>query len=385
MFKIKVNFKINFGCHLLNISKNFLKAIIEATPNAIYLKDEQGRYLMINEKGASSVGLSIRDFIGKTDAEVFPAELANRVMELDKKVFAGQDHNGEEKINDEQYFYSHKFIIKDDDTDERVMVGISTDISDLKNGEKELERAKLKAEEASSHKSVFLQNMSHELRTPLNAIIGFSSILSGESGIGPDKFDESFLEYAKLINTSGVHLLAIINDLLDLSKIEAGEQDIIESEIDIKYVIETCIQTLSGIARERNVTIREAFPEQIITLKGDEKIMRQMTYNLLSNAIKYSNDDNEVTVKLSIRNSGGIDVAIIDNGIGMSDQDLTTAMIPFRRASQVKNSEISGTGLGLPLVDAFIKLFDGDLDIKSEQGIGTTATLHFPAERSVLT
>ena len=145
------------------------------------------------------------------------------------------------------------------------------------------------------------------------------------------------------------------------------------------------MQTLSGIAKERNITISEDFPEQIITLKGDEKIMRQMTYNLLSNAIKYSIDDSEVTVKLSIRNSGGIDVAIIDEGIGMSDEDLTTAMIPFRRASQVKNSQISGTGLGLPLVDAFIKLFEGNLSIKSEQGIGTTATLHFPAERSVLT
>lgn len=370
---------------MLNISKNFLEAIIEASPNAIYLKDEQGRYLMINEKGASSVGLSVEDFIGKTDVEVFPADLANRVMELDRQVFAGQDHNGEEKVSDELHFYSNKFIIEDDDTGERVMVGISTDISELKSSEKELEREKLKAEEASSHKSVFLQNMSHELRTPLNAIIGFSSILSGEGGIGPDEFDESFLEYAKLINSSGIHLLAIINDLLDLSKIEAGEQEFAESEIDTKYVIETCIQTLSGISKERNIMISEDFPDQIITLKGDEKIMRQMAYNLLSNAIKYSNDDSEVTVKLSIRNSGGIDVAIIDDGIGMSDEDLTTAMIPFRRASQVKNTEISGTGLGLPIVDAFIKLFQGNLDIKSEQGIGTTATLHFPAERSVLT
>ena len=370
---------------MLNISKNFLKAIIEATPNAIYLKNEQGKYIMINEKGASSVGKTINDFIGKTDAEVFPPELANTVMELDRKVFAGNNHNGEEKVSDDLYFYSHKFTITDEDTGERLLVGISTDISDIKNTEKELERAKLKAEEASNHKSVFLQNMSHELRTPLNAIIGFSSILTGESGIEINKVDDSYFDYAKLINSSGVHLLAIINDLLDLSKVEAGEQDFTESDIDIKYVIETCMQTLAGIAKDKNITITEDFTDHNITIKGDEKIMRQMIYNLLSNAIKYSNEDSETTVKLYVTGERGVDVSIIDDGIGMSEEDLTTAMIPFRRSSHVKTSDISGTGLGLPIVDAFVKLFQGSLEIKSDHGVGTKATLHFPAERSVIT
>lgn len=369
---------------MLKINHNYLTAIIEATPNAIYIKDEAGKYLMINKMGAAAIGLEVEDFIGKDDSEILPPDVAAEVMKLDRMVFAGTPHNGEERVNDNLVFHSHKFILQDKDNGERVLAGISTDISDQIKARVELEKARERAEEANKHKSVFLQNMSHELRTPLNAIIGFSSILSGESGVAPAPDDENFKEYAKLINTSGIHLLAIINDLLDLSKIEAGEQDFVEGEIDVGYVIETCIQTLSGLAKEKNISIKEQLPSKFITMKGDEKLLRQMTFNLLSNAIKYSTPDTKVTVRLRIRNSGGIDISIIDQGIGMSDEDLSTAMIPFRRASQVKNSEISGTGLGLPLVDAFVKLFDGSLNIKSEQGVGTTATLHFPQDRSVI-
>lgn len=369
---------------MLKINHNYLTAIIDATPNAIFIKDEDGKYLMINKKGATSVGLKVKDFIGKDDSEIFPPEFAKRVMELDRSVFDGTPHNGEERVSDDLVFHSHKFILHDKKRGDRVLAGISTDITEQTKARQELEEAKHRAEEASKHKSLFLQNMSHELRTPLNAIIGFSNILSGESGVAPQPDDESFKEYAKLINSSGIHLLAIINDLLDLSKIEAGEQQFVESEIDVGYVVETCIQTLSGLAKEKSITIKEELPPKFITIKGNEKILRQMTFNLLSNAIKYSAPDTEVTVLLCIRNSGGIDISIIDQGIGMTEEDLITAMIPFRRAAQAKNSEISGTGLGLPLVDAFIKLFEGNLNIKSQQGTGTTATLHFPPERSVI-
>ena len=369
---------------MFKISNNFLEAIIEATPNAIYVKDEQGRYLMINEQGAKSVGRTIDDFIGNTDLDIFPEDLARRVMELDQRVLNGHHHSGEEKVNDDLYFQSNKFVVRDEQSGKKAIVGISTNITELKKSEQKLQEAREKAEEASSHKSIFLQNMSHELRTPLNAIIGFSSILCGESGIKPDMMDENFIEYAKLINSSGVHLLSIINDLLDLSKIEAGEQEFTENEIDVKYVIETCVQSMSGLAKERRIRIVENLPPQIITMKGDERILRQMISNLLSNAIKYSPENNIVQVNIGLRNSGGIDVSIIDDGIGMTDDDLRTAMIPFRRASQVKNSDISGTGLGLPLVDAFIKLFQGSLDIKSEIGTETAATLNFPPERSIL-
>ncbi len=365
------------------IKNKFLTAIIEASPNAIYLKDEEGKYIMINEQGAASVGLKVDDFIGKNDLEVFPGDLGKRTMELDRKVFDGTPHSGEEAVDDKQIFYSHKFIVEDKETGERALAGISTDISEIKQAEKELASARQKAEEANKHKSTFLQNMSHELRTPLNAIIGFSSILTGEGGAGTDQFEENFKEYAKLINSSGVHLLAIINDLLDLSKIEAGAQEFNEGEVDVKYEVESCIQILRSLANENKIIIEEEFTEQEIMLKGDEKVLRQLIYNLLSNAIKYSFAESIVIVRLKIRNSGGLDISIIDQGIGMSEEDLRTAMIPFRRTAQVKKSEISGTGLGLPLVDAFIKLFQGNLDIQSERGKGTTATLHFPPERSL--
>lgn len=365
------------------IKKNFLAAIIEATSNAIYIKDEDGKYIMINEKGAKSVGKTVADFIGRDDRDIFPEETAKRVMELDRQVFEGDAYSGEEWADGDQVFISHKFIIEDEESGARVMAGISTDITEMKKTEKELSEAREKAEMASEHKSVFLQNVSHELRTPLNAIIGFSSILSGDGGIKPDKMDDSFIEYAKLINSSGVHLLAIINDLMDLSKVEAGEQEFNEVDIDVKYEVQSCIQTLRNLASETNITITESFPEQDITLKGDERTLRQLIYNLLSNAVKYSVKDSDVTVNLRIRNSGGLDISIIDEGIGMSDEDLRTAMIPFRRAATAKNSDIAGTGLGLPLVDAYLKLFQGHLEIQSEEGLGTTAILHFPPERTL--
>lgn len=363
------------------INQNFLAAIIEATPNAIYIKDEDGKYLMINESGAHIVGKKVKDFIGKDDSEIFPTEVAKKVMALDRSVFEGKTHDGEELVDQDTIFLSHKFIIEDPETGERVLAGISTDISKFKKTEKELFDARLKAEEASKHKSIFLQNMSHELRTPLNAIIGFSSILSGESGAKNEKFEQNFEEYAKLINSSGIHLLAIINDLLDLSKIESGEQDFNENEIDVAYEVEACIQTLRALAIQNDIVIKEEIPDDEIIMQGDERILRQLVFNLLSNAIKYSCSDGEVLVKLSYRNSGGLDIAIIDNGIGMSNDDLHIAMIPFRRAAQVKETEVSGTGLGLPLVDALIKLFQGHLNIHSELGRGTVATLHFPSSR----
>ncbi|MDG1707538.1 MAG: ATP-binding protein, partial [Emcibacteraceae bacterium] len=342
---------------------------------------EAGKYLMINDKGAQSVGMTVEDFIGKDDSEIFSEELGKKVMALDREVFNGTPHNGEERIDDYKIFYSHKFIVEDEETGERVMAGISTDISELKKTEKELSDARTKAEEASKHKSTFLQNMSHELRTPLNAIIGFSSILSGESGMDDKMTADKTKEYAALINSSGVHLLAIINDLLDLSKIEAGEQEFRENEIDVCYEVESCIQTLRNVALQNDIIIVEDFPEKDVMMRGDEKILRQIVFNLLSNAIKYSYNDNKVEVKLTIRNSGGLDIAIVDKGIGMSPDDLQTAMIPFRRTAQVKDSEIAGTGLGLPLVDAFVKLFEGQFEFHSEKGIGTTVTLHFPNER----
>lgn len=338
---------------------------------------------MINENGAKSVGMTVDDFIGKDDTEVFPPDLAKAVRALDKQVFDGEVHEGEEPANEGRIFYSHKFTIKDEETGERVLVGISTDITQFKNNERDLIEARQKADEANRHKSTFLQNMSHELRTPLNAIIGFSSILSGESGADDAQFIENYKEYARLINSSGIHLLAIINDLLDLSKIEAGEQEFNENEVDVCYEVEACIQTLRAMAIQNDISIHEDFPDEDIMIRGDEKILRQLVYNLLSNAIKYSYHDGEVTVKLSYRNSGGLDISIIDEGIGMSAEDIHTAMTPFRRTAQVKESEITGTGLGLPLVDAFIKLFDGHLELQSERGKGTTAMLHFPPERSL--
>lgn len=368
---------------MLKLNERFLTALIESIPNAIYLKDENGKYILINESGAKAVGKDVKNFIGKDDTEVFSEELGTKVMELDQQVFKNGKFDGEEVVDEDTVFYSHKFIIKDKQNGQKILAGISTDISELKKTEKELSAARKKAEEANEHKTIFLQNMSHELRTPLNAIIGFSSMLCGEGGIQSPQTRENFAEYAKLINTSGKHLLTIINDLLDLSKVESGEQEFSESEIDVLFEVDACIKMLKNMASEKSIIIEEDHPEKDIILKGDEKIFRQLLFNLLSNAIKYSPAGNTVSLKIGLRDDHGLTVTVIDNGIGMSEEDMDVALIPFRRASQVKNSDIAGTGLGLPLVNAFIKLYQGEFKLKSKPGIGTKASLWFPAERTL--
>jgi signal transduction histidine kinase len=226
--------------------------------------------------------------------------------------------------------------------------------------------------------------MSHELRTPLNAIIGFSSILAGEGGISSEKSLAKTQEYASMIKESGTHLLSIINGLLDLSKIEAGKQDFQDEEIDIGYEIDTCLKILQNLATEKKIELTRTIPQDDLILNGDTKILRQMLINLISNSIKYSEIGCYVKVSASVGEDNGINISVVDNGNGMSQADLSIAKEPFGRSKQAIMSDTPGTGLGLPLVEAYVKLHQGKLDMHSELGKGTTMTLSFPPERSVL-
>jgi two-component system cell cycle sensor histidine kinase PleC len=244
----------------------------------------------------------------------------------------------------------------------------------------ELLAAKESADTASRTKSEFLANMSHELRTPLNAIMGFSEVIRNQM-FGPVGV-EQYVEYAKDIYASGAHLLDIINDILDLSKVEAGKLELAEDEIDLRDVGESVLDLVTGRAQNARLKLLARLPEDLPRLRADKRKVKQMLLNLLSNAVKFTPAGGTVDLIGEVRPDGGVNLAVRDTGIGIAKSQFDLVMSPFGQVDSALSREHQGTGLGLPLVKALIDLHGGRLDLESELGKGTTAILVFPPERT---
>src|SRR5258708_2026151 len=253
---------------------------------------------------------------------------------------------------------------------------------DYKAAYEELVIAKTAAEAASKAKSQFLATMSHELRTPLNAIIGFSEFLMHE-GIRPT--DPSRVEgYLKAIHESGHHLLAVINDILDLSKAEAGRLELTEEEVNLEETIAAALRVVAPRARAGGLELSTNIQADLPLLSGDGRILRQILLNLLSNAIKFTPSGGTVEVGAAWHEkSDGIAIHVRDNGIGMKTEDIPKAFEPFRQIDNRFIRKYQGTGLGLPLVQAMVGAHGGTIDVQSAPGNGTVVTIMFPADRVV--
>lgn len=241
------------------------------------------------------------------------------------------------------------------------------------------DEARRRAEEANLAKSRFLASMSHELRTPLNAILGFSEIM--KNGVMGKIENPQYVQYMGDIHGSGQHLLNLINEILDLSRIEAGRYELSEESVSLADISSDCIAMVQLKARNKDINILEMFENDLPMVWADEKSIRQVALNLLSNAVKFTPNKGEIKIKLGWTAGGGQYLSIMDNGTGIPEDEIPVVLSAFGQGSIAIKSAEQGTGLGLPIVQAIMKKHEGNFTLKSKLRVGTTATCTFPAKR----
>lgn len=252
-------------------------------------------------------------------------------------------------------------------------------IAELEVAKSMSDEARRRAEEANMAKSRFLASMSHELRTPLNAILGFSEVMAHEV-LGPLN-NPLYKEYSGDIHRSGQHLLNLINEILDLSRIEAGKYDLSEESISLLDVAEDCVGMVQLRAKSKGIKIRQQYEANMPSIWADEKAMRQVVLNLLSNAVKFTPEGGEISVKVGWTVGGGQYLSIKDNGPGIAEEEIPVVLSAFGQGSVAIKSAEQGTGLGLPIVQAILAKHGGEFKLKSKLREGTEVIAILPAKR----
>ena len=362
-----------------------LLRVIDAVPAMVCATDGDGRYIFCNHQFAAFVGSRPARLVGRRPLEAHDDPVARRVTDRDALIIKGdvEPSSFEEELVDHEgrrhNLLTTKAIYHGGDGDGAMVVTVSLDITARKRAELDLIALKEQAEIANRSKTEFLANMSHELRTPLNAIIGFSQVMSSEM-LGPIA-EERYVGYARDILTSAEHLLGIINDILDVSKLESGKLDLVEEAIDLPKAIADLTTLVEEKARQAEIRIVARREGEVPRLRGDQRKVKQMVLNLLTNAIKFSRPGGEIEIVLK-GEASGIVITVLDRGIGMDPHEVELAMTRFGQVTGPWTRQHAGTGLGLPLAIGLAELHGGSLTVKSLKGVGTTVMVAFPPERS---
>ncbi len=289
------------------------------------------------------------------------------------------DHAVETVDGRPAYIRSNIHVVESDTNPWSRVVSTDQDITKAREAQRALNSAKESAESASRAKTDFLAHMSHELRTPLNAILGFTQIISGE--LFGELGHEKYKEYSADIMNSGQHLLNMINDILDISKIEAGEAELQEAEIDLEELFRDCITMVGARPDAGDTTLRYEVLPEAPRIRADRRFMSQILINLLTNAAKFTPDEGEAVLKATVSDDGGIKLIVEDTGIGISQEDIPKAMEAFGQVRANSHNAHEGTGLGLTISKRLCELHDGQLLIESKLGVGTVVTVSLPEDR----
>ena len=360
-----------------------LKALIEAIPAAVFYKDEQLRYIGFNRCFEALIGLPAESILGKTVYDVVPKPNADAYHDSDCRVLASRQstsYNFTMPVADgsERHMRTHKAMFDKADGSPGGIIGITLDITADVRHETELLAAREAAEEANQAKSRFLAAMSHELRTPLNAILGFSEIM--RDGTLFPQLGERGREYVGYIHSSGRHLLDLINDILDISKIEAGNMQIDPTRVPTASAVDGACRMLRERAERNGLTVRIEVEAEIPDLWADPRAVKQILYNLLSNAIKFTPRGGSVTVTAASAAAGAeVLLVVADTGSGIPVDQMDRVLKPFEQLDNRYTRARGGTGLGLSLVQGLVGLHGGRLTIESEIGVGSTVSVALPA------
>ena len=373
----------------LRVSEMRLAGILSIAPEAIVVVDEGGEIRLFNSGAEKIFGYEAAEAIGQPLDILIPERHRARHPDLVRAFGDGLEQSRKTSTRgriaglrrDGREFPAEASIAKLDLDDGRLFIVILHDATESVAQERSLIIAKEDAEFASRAKSEFLANMSHELRTPLNAIIGFSEMMSLQQ-FGP-LGNARYEGYAQDIVSSGRHLLSVINDVLDVAKIEARQMQLIECALDLGQVSEECLGFIQPMADEKGITVTLDVTRGMPRVRADERRMRQVALNLLSNAVKFTPRGGAVTVRIAREADGTPTLTIVDTGIGIPADRLRYIGQPFVRAEDQLNRNSEGTGLGLALSNALVVLHGGTLTIASEVGRGTTVTVRLPVERVV--
>ena len=365
----------------LRDSEQRFAQFLDNAPVVFTLKDTQGRYRFVNRRFEVRYGVAARDVIGRTSGDVLPKAFAESSTAQEQEVLASRttverEHQVVLPDGASRTVLATKFPAFNSVGE---FIGIGTVVADItarKQAEQALDAAASRAEQANDAKSEFLAVMSHELRTPLNAIIGFSEIIKDEAfgSVGNPQYSQ----YARDIHDSGTHLLDLINDILDLSKIEAGSFELQRDEVDVAEIAQTVVRHLQPRAAQDGVAVTLDAHGELEPLHADERRLRQILTNLLSNAIKFTEAGGSVAVRVRAAAGRGQVVEVADSGIGIAPEDIAKALARFGQVDGTLARQQQGTGLGLPLTKALVELHGGSFELASEVGVGTTVTVRFP-------
>ncbi len=367
------------------VEKKF-REIVDHAAWAVYQMTPEGALISTNPAMHKILGYEGEDDFYSNVTNAFEHIYPNR---QERKAFlrdvdsSGTSKNGFEnraltKQGQQIWIRENIRAVKDEQGKTLYYEGSFEDITARKESDALLRQAKMNSDMANRAKSEFITNMSHELRTPLNSIIGFSEIISSES-FGP-LGNESYKEYSQEIYNSGRRLLKIINEILDVAKIDVQERELNESSVKIPKLMQACVELLQGQADMNKVKIINNISDMPDVI-AEERAVKQIFTNVLSNAIKFTPQDGDVTISNEMAEDGGVNILFADTGIGLDGDDIKKALSPFGQVGSSLNQKNAGTGLGLTLVKALVELHQGTLDIVSQKGMGTTVIIKLPKAR----